>query len=66
MPAAMMHGGGGVMLMMMTKIASQKTIKKYKITNKCNQSPIHHNHIQLKTTTQNHKQKQPRNKHPAP
>ena len=29
MPAAMVHGcGGGVLLMMMTKLASQKTIKK--------------------------------------
>jgi hypothetical protein len=38
MPAAMVHGGGGVLLMMMTKFASQETIKK--------------DHIQLKTTTQ--------------
>jgi hypothetical protein len=29
-----------------------------KLQNKCNQSPLPHNHIQLKTTTQNHKQKQ--------
>ena len=33
MPAAMVHGGGsGVLLMMMTKLASQKTIKKHRIT----------------------------------
>ena len=58
MPAAMVHGGGGVLLMMTTKFASQQTIKKHKITEKCNRSPLPHNHIQLKTTTQNHKQKQ--------
>ena len=45
MPAAMMHGGSSVLLMMTTKFASQETIKKH--------------HIQLKTTTSNHKQKQP-------
>ena len=59
MPAAMVHGGGGVLLMMKTKFASQETIKKHEITKKCKQSPLPHNHIQLKTTTQNHKQKQP-------
>ena len=60
MPAAMVHGGGGVLLMMTTKFASQQTIKilqNYK--NQCNQSPLPHHHIQLKTTTQNNKQKQP-------
>jgi hypothetical protein len=29
-----------------------------KLKNKCNQSPLPQNHIQLKTTTQNHKQNQ--------
>ena len=29
MPAAMVHGGGGVLFMMMTKFASQQTIKKH-------------------------------------
>jgi hypothetical protein len=34
MPAAMVHGGsGGVLLMMTTKLASQQTIKKHKVTN---------------------------------
>ena len=58
MPAAMVHGGGGVLLMMTTEFAPQQTIKKHEITKKCNQSPLPHNHIQLKTTTQNHKRKQ--------
>ncbi len=57
MPAAMMHGGGGVLLMM-TKFKKQETNEKYKIPKKSNQSPLPHNHIQLKTTTQNNKQKQ--------
>jgi hypothetical protein len=53
MPAAMVHGGGGVLLMMTTKFSSQETIKKH--------------HIQLKTTTQNHKQtKNHDNQHPGP
>ena len=59
MPAAMVHGGGGVLLLMKMKVASQQTNEKYKIPKKSNQSPLPHNHIQLKTTTQNHKQKQP-------
>ncbi len=32
MPAAMMHGGNGVLLMILTKFASQETIKNTKIT----------------------------------
>ena len=61
MPAAMLHGGGGMLLMMTTKFASQQTIKQsryHKLLTKCNQSPLPHNNIQLKTTSQNHKQKQ--------
>ena len=68
MPAAMVHGSGGGVLLMMTKLASKQTIKKtqnYKI--KCNQSPLPHNHIKLKKTTQNHKQRNNHgNRHPAP
>ena len=66
MPAAMVQSGGGsVLLMKMTKLASQKTINKNKITNKRNQSPLPHNHIQLKTTTKNNKQKQPSQQTPC-
>ncbi len=39
MPAAMVHGGNGVLLMMMTKFASQQTIKKHKITNQMQSKP---------------------------
>ena len=35
------------------------------LQNQCNQSPLPHNHIQLKTTTQNHKQKQPSQQTPC-
>jgi hypothetical protein len=58
MQAAMVHGGGGgVLLMMMTELASKQTIKKHKITNKCNQILLTHNHIQLKTKKKKKKQK---------
>ena len=65
MPAAMVHGGGGVLLMMTTKFASQQTIKISQSCNTNDQSPLPHNHIQLKTTTQNHKQKQPSQQTPC-
>ena len=39
MQAAMMHGGGGVLLMMLTKFASQETIKKHKITKNAIKAP---------------------------
>ena len=65
MPAAIVHGGGSVLLMMTTKFASRLTNKKHTIPKKCNQSPLPHNNIQLKTTTQNHKQKQPSQQTPC-
>ena len=61
MPAAMLQGGGGVLLMMMTKFASQKTIKKHKITKPTKSKsppsqpyPTQNNNTksQAKTTTQ--------------
>jgi hypothetical protein len=67
MPAAMVHGSGGVLLMMMTKLATQKTIKKHRITKS--------NAIKAPslTTISNSKQEQKiasennhGNKHPAP
>ena len=58
MPAAMMHGGGGVLLMMTKKLETQQTIEKTQnCKTKCNESHLPYNHIQLKTTTQNEKQK---------
>ena len=56
MPEAMVHGGGsGVMLKMMTKLTTPQTIKKYIITNECNQNPFPQNHINLNETTKNRK-----------
>ena len=42
-----------------------KQSRNTKLRNQCNQSPLPHNHIQLKTTTQNHKQKQPSQQTPC-
>ncbi len=61
MQAAMVHGGGGVLLMMTTK----QTINNHKITNECNQSPLHHNPTQNNNQIQKHKNNHG-NKHPAP
>ena len=67
MPAAMLHGGGGVLLMMTTKLASQQTIKKHKVTKPLQSNyrpsqpyPTQNNNTKSQAKT-NH-----RNKHPAP
>ncbi len=67
MPAAMMHGGGGVLLMIMTKFASQQSIKisqSYK-TNTIKAlfvRTISDSKQQYKITSKNNHA----NKHPAP